>query len=166
MPRSVDHGNGESSERNLLAVVESSVGREGWFGGKAEEAGLFRERVVEGAVGGVDADGGSGRAVNRGRPADVVEVAVGVEERDRPAPRFGERPQYLLRFVSRIDHEGLTRLRVRQDRAVALQRPDRDRADEGFRQEAQGFTATTVSTSCFSRRSAEAQTFSGEERFN
>jgi hypothetical protein len=115
----------------------------------------------------VDPDRRPGGALDPGRPPDVVEVAVSVKERDRTAICRGEREQDLVRFVARVDHNRFARVGVRDDRAVALERTDRDRPDErSERSRGHGFTATTVSMSCFSRRSGDAHTFSGDERLS
>ena len=79
----------------------------------------------------MDADGRSRGAPDSRGAADVVEVAMGVEERDRAALRAGEHPQDLLRLVPGVDDEGLAGFGVRQDRAVALQRAHRHDVKKG-----------------------------------
>lgn len=91
----------------------------------------------------------------------MVQVRVGVKERDGFELRGLERAQDALRLVSGVDDDRLARDRVREDRAVALERPDRERLDEG--PGAQGFTATTVSTSWLSLRAGQAQMRAVEE---
>src|SRR6185369_10693446 len=75
-----------------------------------------------------------------------------------------ESPENAFGLVTGIDHDRFARARVGQDRAVALERSDRERVDQ--RPGRHGWTATTVSTSCFSRASGFAQTVSGEARLS
>jgi hypothetical protein len=60
----------------------------------------------------------------------VIEVSVRVEEGDGAALRRSESPQDLLGLVSWIDDHGLSRVGVRDDRAVALDGADGEGSDE------------------------------------
>ncbi len=91
----------------------------------------------------------------------MVQVRVRVKERDGFELRGLQRAQDALRLVAGIDDDRLARDRVREDRAVALERPDGKSLDEGLG--AQGFTATTFSTSWRSLRAGSAQMRSVEE---
>lgn len=141
----MDRAQREGTESDSFPVCERRVEGQRRLGAEPEEGGLFGERVVEGAVGRVESDGRPRGFLERAGAGDVVEVRVRVEERNRLELRGLERAQNALRLVSGIDDDGLPRDRVREDRAVALQRSDGKSLDE--RLGAQGFTATTVSTS-------------------
>jgi hypothetical protein len=78
----------------------------------------------------VNPDGGAGRALHGRRAADVIEVSVRVQEGDRAALRGGQRKQDLVRFVPWVDHKRFPGIGVRDDRAVALERPHGNRPDQ------------------------------------
>jgi hypothetical protein len=94
-------------DRETLAVVQHHVGRRGRIELEPEPAALFRQAVIERAIGGMEVDRGAGGPVHRGQAGDVIQVGVGEPDRGDPAAppiRFGEEP---LGLLSRIDQHGL-----------------------------------------------------------
>ena len=85
-------------------------GGSGAVGAQAEERRLLGQRVVQRAVGGVEADRRAGRLLDLARSRDVVEVRVRVEESDGRELRRLEGAQDALGLVARIDDDGLARL--------------------------------------------------------
>lgn len=164
MPRGMNRAQCVRAEADPLGIGERCVRRQGRLGAQPEEGGLLGERVVQGAVCRMEADRCARGFLNRARGGDVVEVRVGVEQcHGRELRRF-EDAQDALGLVARIDDDRLARDRVREDRAVALERPDGKRFDQGLG--AQGFTGTTVSTSWRSVRAGQAQMRCVEEGEN
>lgn len=129
--RRVDRLEMEPPNRDRLAVFEAGVGRDRRLRGETEIRSLVGQRVVERPVAVVDPDRGAGRALQPRRATDVVEVPVRVKESDRLALRRREREEDPVRLVARVDDDRLARVQIGDDRAVALERPDRDRSDEG-----------------------------------
>ena len=148
-------------KRIVSASASGVSGGSGASARRPKKAGLLGQRVVEGAVGRMEADRRSRGFLDRPRAGDVVEVRVRVDEGDGHELCRFESAQDALGLVARIDDDRLARNRIREHRAVALQRPDRKRLDDRLR--AHGFTATTVSTSWRSLRAGLAQIGSVEE---
>src|SRR5437773_294885 len=84
--------------------------------------GRVRKGVVKEASTRMQADRGARLRRELGRPADVIEVAVRVEESHGLQTGPGQSPADPLSLVAGIHDHGLPRCLVRDDRAIALER--------------------------------------------
>src|SRR5258706_4811732 len=125
-----DHLERRAAAPHALAVRQETRHLSRRLDLEPEERGLPIERFVERDVAFVEKERRAGDAREERRDTDVVQVRVRVEEADGLQPVRGESRQDAVRLVARVDDERLLRLQVGDDRAVALERSDRERVDE------------------------------------
>ena len=75
-------------------------------------------------------DCGAGQTGEFRRPADVIEVPVGVDQGDSRQAGPGESAGDLLPLVAGVHDDRLARRVIRDDRAIALQWPYWNRLDQ------------------------------------
>ena len=84
------------------------------------------EHLQQGIVVLVEQDRSASGSAEFHRPADVVDMRVGDDDLLHLQVVLAHKSQYVFNFIARIDHYRFARSLVSNDRAVALQRADRE----------------------------------------
>jgi hypothetical protein len=127
---SVDYLGGAGSEADIEAVGEQIVGRGGLRRRDAQPASLHFHHFQQGQVVFVHHDRRAGEALELERAANVVNVGVGDENLFELEAQLSQAPMDAGNFVAGIDDDGLARLLIAQDGAVALKWADREGLDD------------------------------------
>ena len=130
VPRRVDDLELSLAAGDPVPGRESPVDDAGRVQRQAERLPLRGEILVERPVARVHEDRRARDALDQRRGARVVEVRMRVDEGDRSQAGPGERLEDPVGLVPRVHDDGLAGRRVRHDRAVALERTDREGLDE------------------------------------
>ena len=122
--RRADHVDLEARELQLVAVRDRLLGRVGLERPEAREPHVVVDVLEDEdlALGAVDRRAGA--AGHLGDRADVVEVAVGDQDRLDRRAELVERGRQRVRLVTRIDQQRLRRALLAGDPGVLLDRPD------------------------------------------
>jgi hypothetical protein len=128
VPRGVDHLCRNARQAYLETVVGGAI----WWAnlrlGNSQPRGLGVHHGEQLQIVLIEKDGRPGKAPELSSSSDMVDVAMSDDDLLKCQLMLGESRQNLRNIVSGIDHNGFVRDLVSQDRAIALQRADR----EGF----------------------------------
>jgi hypothetical protein len=115
------------TDLDLLAVLEPSIRAERRLMWQAEELRLLRECVEPKCIRSVRSEDRNPESFGKIRGgADVIQVAVRKQDQPRRRAQAIDRVEDALGLAARVDDRGVARLRAREDRAILLERRDRD----------------------------------------
>ena len=122
----VENSDRKSGPSQRLALPEEIINLTDLWRRNAQPLRLRSKGTVRGKVGFVNQNGCFGGAAQRGERSHVIDVRVGAEDGAYMKSVALDHIQYPLRLLTRINDDCLARLRVAQNRAIALQHSNRN----------------------------------------